>query len=118
MGETAIMFLGRYINEVRPSFVSSVSGQTIFISHNGIPITRNTFYRVVSSIAKKAGLPSTSPHALRHSFATHLLEGGADLRAVQMMMGHSSLSTTERYLKVEDRRLQEVHQRFHPRAKE
>jgi integrase/recombinase XerD len=118
LGETASQFLDNYLKEIRPYLVNNLSGQIVFISTKGVPVTRNAFCRVVSRLAKKAGLPSTSPHVLRHSFATHLLEGGADLRAVQMMLGHTSLTTTERYLKVEDRRLQEVHQRFHPRAKE
>jgi integrase/recombinase XerD len=116
LGETAIMWLGRYLEEVRPGFRGPRSGQAVFLSANGIPICRNAFYRVVTRIARAAGLPPTSPHTLRHSFATHLLEGGADLRAVQMMLGHSNLSTTEIYLKVEDSRLQEVHRRHHPRA--
>jgi integrase/recombinase XerD len=117
LGETAIMYLGRYLIEVRPSLVCKKSGQTVFLNNNGEPVTRNAFYRLVSKLASDAGLPPTSPHVLRHSFATHLLEGGADLRAVQMMLGHSSLSTTELYLKVEDKRLQEVHSRYHPRSK-
>jgi integrase/recombinase XerD len=119
LGEVALSYLDRYLKEVRPTFVvPKNSYQNIFISKQGKPYCRFSFYRLINKMAKKAGLPKISPHQLRHSFATHLLEGGANLRSVQMMLGHSNLSTTERYLKVEDRRLHEVHERFHPRAKE
>jgi integrase/recombinase XerD len=118
LGEVAIVFLDRYLKEVRPGLAGPRSGQVVFLNQKGAPITRNAFYRLISKMASDAGLPPVSPHVLRHSFATHLLEGGADLRAVQMMLGHSSLASTELYLKVEDKRLQEVHSRFHPRSKE
>ncbi|MDR1309522.1 MAG: tyrosine recombinase XerD [Deltaproteobacteria bacterium] len=118
LGEEAVSFLGRYLREARPGLVGPGSGQAVFLAQTGLPLTRNSFYRLITRMAAEAGLPPTSPHVLRHSFATHLLEGGADLRAVQMMLGHASLSSTECYLKVEDRRLREVHRRFHPRAEE
>jgi integrase/recombinase XerD len=118
LGETALRVLERYLKEVRPAFAGPKSGQTVFLNSKGAAMTRNTFWRMFARMAAEAGLPVTSPHTLRHSFATHLLEGGAGLRAVQAMLGHSSLSSTECYLKVEDKRLQEVHKRFHPRSKE
>ncbi|MDR2301771.1 MAG: tyrosine recombinase [Deltaproteobacteria bacterium] len=119
LGEVAVSFLERYLREVRPNLRDPKNDpQSLFLNPNGQPYTRHTFYRLLAKMAKIAGLPQTSPHQLRHSFATHLLEGGADLRAVQMMLGHSNLSTTERYLKVEDRRLQDIHRRYHPRAKD
>jgi integrase/recombinase XerD len=117
LGETAAMWLGRYLKEVRPLFAGAKSERReVFLNPKGAPITRNHFYRLISRLAREAGLPEASPHTLRHSFATHLLEGGADLRAVQTMLGHASLATTERYLKVEDGRLQQVHRRYHPRS--
>ena len=88
----------------------------VFISARGTSLTRQSVFLLVKSLAEKAGIKKTiSPHTLRHSFATHLLEGGADLRAVQQMLGHSSISTTEIYTHVSDEYLREVITMFHPR---
>ena len=88
----------------------------VFISARGTSLTRQSVFLLVKSLVEKAGIKKTiSPHTLRHSFATHLLEGGADLRAVQQMLGHSSISTTEIYTHVSDEYLREVITMFHPR---
>jgi integrase/recombinase XerD len=117
ISQSAVNYLKTWLEKGRPQFVSSMSGDYAFLKDGGAPMERSNFYNIVCGMARSAGLPHTSPHVLRHSFATHLLKGGADLRAVQMMLGHASLTTTEGYLKVEDQRLQAVHKQFHPRAK-
>jgi integrase/recombinase XerD len=90
----------------------------LFITSRGKPLSRTGLWTIVKTHARAAGLPeSVSPHTLRHSFATHLLAGGADLRVVQEMLGHASIATTQIYTRVELSRLKEVHARFHPRAK-
>ena len=101
----------RLHQEIKPKFTDKV-----FISARGTSLTRQSVFLLVKSLAEKAGIKKTiSPHTLRHSFATHLLEGGADLRAVQQMLGHSSISTTEIYTHVSDEYLREVITLFHPR---
>jgi integrase/recombinase XerD len=90
---------------------------TVLVSRTGRPLSRIGLWRIVKQHATAAGLKAdVSPHTLRHSFATHLLAGGADLRAVQEMLGHASIATTQVYTRVELSRLREVHARFHPRS--
>ncbi len=101
----------RLHQDIKPKFSDKV-----FISVRGTSLTRQSVFLLVKSLAEKAGIKKTiSPHTLRHSFATHLLEGGADLRAVQQMLGHSSISTTEIYTHVSDDYLRQVIMEFHPR---
>ncbi len=101
----------RLHQEIKPKFTDKV-----FISARGTSLTRQSVFLLVKSLAEKAGIKKTiSPHTLRHSFATHLLEGGADLRAVQQMLGHSSISTTEIYTHVSDEYLRDVITLYHPR---
>ena len=101
----------RLHQEIQPKFTDKV-----FISARGTSLTRQSVFLLVKSLAEKAGIKKTiSPHTLRHSFATHLLEGGADLRAVQQMLGHSSISTTEIYTHVSDEYLRQIIMDFHPR---
>lgn len=101
----------RLHQDIKPKFSDKV-----FISARGTSLTRQSVFILVKSLAEKAGIQKTiSPHTLRHSFATHLLEGGADLRAVQQMLGHSSISTTEIYTHVSDEYLRQVIMEFHPR---
>ena len=101
----------RLHQDIKPKFSDKV-----FISARGTSLTRQSVFLLVKSLAEKAGIKKTiSPHTLRHSFATHLLEGGADLRAVQQMLGHSSISTTEIYTHVSDEYLRQVIMEYHPR---
>ena len=101
----------RLHQEIQPKYSDKV-----FISARGTSLTRQSVFLLVKSLAEKAGIKKTiSPHTLRHSFATHLLEGGADLRAVQQMLGHSSISTTEIYTHVSDEYLRQVIMEYHPR---
>jgi integrase/recombinase XerD len=116
LGRSACGAVRRYLAEVRPLFVSGDRDE-LFLSRRGKPFTRQGFWKLLRQHAGKAGLPSRiSPHILRHSFATHLLERGADLRSVQLMLGHSQITTTQIYTHVSRERLRRVYDRFHPRA--
>ncbi|MFA7452963.1 MAG: site-specific tyrosine recombinase XerD [Desulfobulbaceae bacterium] len=115
-GEIAAERLKEYLDSGRPALVKK-SSPFLFLSNRGTAMTRTRFWQIVSTLAVNAGIPrQISPHTLRHSFASHLLAGGADLRAVQMMLGHSDIATTQIYTKVEGSRLKTTHQRFHPRG--
>jgi integrase/recombinase XerD len=116
VGEVAIGQAVRYLNEVRPK--RSAPGETVlFVSPRGGRFTREGFWKLVRRYAVGAGiLPLPSPHGLRHSFATHLLRGGADLRAVQAMLGHADLGTTEIYTHVSADHLRQAHAKSHPRG--
>ncbi|KXS56780.1 MAG: hypothetical protein AMR96_00695 [Candidatus Adiutrix intracellularis] len=116
MGEVAVNLLRRYFNEARPSLAGPASRSFVFLNRRGGRLSRQYFWRILGEYAEQLGLLGVTPHVLRHSFATHLVEGGADLRAVQMMLGHASLVTTEIYIKVSAERLGRIHRRFHPRA--
>jgi integrase/recombinase XerD len=120
LGARAVAAVSDYLTRDRPALVSrSVDNATaiVLVSKSGRPLSRVGLWRIVKQHARKAGLKAdVSPHTLRHSFATHLLAGGADLRAVQEMLGHSSIATTQIYTRVELSRLREVHARYHPRS--
>jgi integrase/recombinase XerD len=118
LGRRARAALTEYLERDRPTLVARhPETQTIFVSRSGRPLSRVGLWHIVKAHARAGGLgASISPHTLRHSFATHLLAGGADLRVVQEMLGHASIATTQIYTRVELSRLREVHNRFHPRA--
>jgi integrase/recombinase XerD len=116
LGEEALAWLQRYLQEARPALARRPS-QALFLTARGAPLTRQAFWHNIRRYARSAGIEApVSPHTLRHAFATHLLNHGADLRAVQMLLGHSDLSTTQIYTHVARARLQELHARHHPRG--
>lgn len=117
MGEEAIGWLERYMREARPLLLGGRPSDVLFTSLRGEQMTRQTFWHRIKRQAQVAGiLKPLSPHTLRHAFATHLLNHGADLRVVQMLLGHSDLSTTQIYTHIARARLQELHARHHPRG--
>lgn len=117
IGDEAAAWLQRYQREGRPALVGARPSLRLFLNARGGPLTRVGFWKVLKGYVRDAGLhPDVSPHVLRHSFATHLLERGADLRAIQMMLGHADLSTTQIYTHVLETRLRAIYDRFHPRA--
>ena len=122
IGEQAANWTLRYVREGRPTLVGSGAGKApasprVFLNSRGRPLSRIGFWKILKTYSRRAGLPdSVSPHVLRHSFATHLLDRGADLRAIQTMLGHADLSTTQIYTHVLEARLRTVYDRFHPRA--
>lgn len=116
MGECARALLQQYVEQVRPQFLRKRVSRFVFVTRRGGPPTRQAFWKALRQRARQAGITTElSPHVLRHSFATHLLEGGADLRSVQTMLGHASIATTQIYTHVERERLKQVHTAFFPR---
>jgi integrase/recombinase XerD len=117
LGEEAINWIERYCKETRPFLLDGRPSDVLFPSLRGEQMTRQTFWHRIKHQAKVAGISkSLSPHTLRHAFATHLLNHGADLRVVQMLLGHSDLSTTQIYTHIARARLQELHSKHHPRG--
>ena len=119
MGDQAASWVERYVREARGTLLGKRRSPRLFVNARGggPGLTRVGFWKILKGYAKQAGLAKTlSPHTLRHSFATHLLERGADLRAIQMMLGHADLSTTQIYTHVLEQRLRSVYDKFHPRA--
>ncbi len=117
IGRIAYDCVRRYVDEIRPKFMQKKSTDVLFLSRFGKKFTRQGFWKIVVACARQAGLQKkVYPHTFRHSFASHLLEGGADLRTVQVMLGHSDIATTQIYTHITRERLKEVHRKFHPRA--
>ena len=117
MGEEALMWLQRYLAGPRAELLKGIPCDVLFPSSRGRQMTRQTFWYRIKIYAQRAGIKrDLSPHTLRHAFATHLLNHGADLRVVQMLLGHSDLTTTQIYTHVAKQRMQELHAQHHPRG--
>jgi integrase/recombinase XerD len=117
VGQSAYDCLYAYVHETRPVFLRKESTDVLFLSRLGEGFTRQGFWKMVKKYALKAGLAKkVHPHTFRHSFATHLLEGGADLRSVQIMLGHADISTTQIYTHITRDRLKQIHKKYHPRG--
>jgi integrase/recombinase XerD len=113
----AVEKLQLYVQHIRPVLLKNQKSQRLFLNRSGTGLSRQGFWKILKGYARQAGLPPTlSPHTLRHSFATHLLWQGADLRALQLMLGHADISTTQIYTHLHTARLQEIHKQAHPRG--
>jgi len=120
LGRRAVEAVERYLSSERPDLVENAPADSedwVLVSRSGRRLRREAIWELVKKYARRAGVPrNVSPHTLRHSFATHLLTGGADLRQVQEMLGHASIATTQIYTHVDGARLKKIHQKYHPRA--
>lgn len=117
MGKVAIEYVNRYLLNGRPKFARSGSSEYLFLTNRGQRMSRVGFWKLIKKYGAKAGITKhITPHTLRHSFATHLLEGGADLRSIQEMLGHADIATTQIYTHVSREQLKEVYKQAHPRA--
>ena len=117
IGRTAYDRVKRYVEGARPLLLKGGESDLLFLNRSGRGMTRQGFWKIVKKYAVRAGLGKrVHPHSFRHSFATHLLEGGADLRSVQIMLGHADISTTQVYTHVTRDHLKEVHRKYHPRG--
>lgn len=117
IGEYAVQALDNYLQQARPHLVRKTKDEALFLNHHGTQMSRQGFWKILKKYAQEAGiLKDITPHTLRHSFATHLLERGADLRAVQEMLGHADISTTQIYTHVTKGRLKEIYAAAHPRS--
>jgi integrase/recombinase XerD len=115
VNETALKTLKRYIEELRPVLLNKKTSHYLFLRKGGKPMTRQRLWQLIKIYSKELSI-KISPHTLRHCFASHLLDGGADLRALQKMLGHTDISTTQIYTKVTPERLKKIHKEYHPRG--
>jgi len=117
LGEAAVDVLRAYLTQVRPVLMKRSVNSRVFLNREGLPMSRQGFWKLIKKYCLAAGITKKiSPHTLRHSFATHILEGGADLRSVQMMLGHSDIATTQIYTHVAGSTLKKIHDTYHPRG--
>jgi len=117
LGSIAIQCLQEYLKHARPQILKQSEEKALFINQQGKRLTRQGFWKILKKYARKAGITvKITPHTLRHSFATHLLENGADLRSVQEMLGHADISTTQIYTQVTRKKIKEIYNKTHPRA--
>ncbi len=117
LGDEAVRWVGKFVAQARPELLSGRPSEALFPTRRGGAMTRQAFWYLIKKHARAAGITQAlSPHTVRHAFATHLVNHGADLRVVQLLLGHSSLSTTQIYTHVARERLQSLHQRHHPRG--
>jgi integrase/recombinase XerD len=117
IGKTAISWLEKYYAQARSLILKNKKSSYVFVNVRGLAVSRQDFWLYLKGLARRAGITKNiSPHVIRHSFATHLLENGADLRSVQVMLGHVDIATTQIYTHVTRDRLREIHKRFHPRG--
>jgi integrase/recombinase XerD len=118
LGEEAISWLKRYLTEARPTLAGHAKSTAMFVTARGGPLTRQAFWVLIKRLGVRAGIPAAtlSPHVLRHAFATHLLNHGADLRVVQLLLGHADIATTTIYTHVARERLKRLHAEHHPRG--
>ena len=115
--QTAIKALNDYVRNVRPQLIADSDETALFVNMNGERMSRQGFWKIIKHYQEKAGIEKDiTPHTLRHSFAVHLLENGADLRSIQEMLGHADISSTQIYTHVVKRQLKDVYQKAHPRA--
>ena len=117
MGEESLDWVKSYLKDSRPKILKERISKYLFVTNRGASMTRQTFWHLIKKYSIKAGISKPiSPHVLRHAFATHLINHGADLRVVQMLLGHSDISTTQIYTHVARERLKKLHQEHHPRG--
>jgi integrase/recombinase XerD len=118
LGETAITYIKQYIDSARPILLKQRKSEHLFITSRAKRLTRQAFWAMIKRYALLAGIfrDKVKPHAIRHSFATHLLERGADLRSIQIMLGHADISTTQIYTHVKTEQLKSIHKKSHPRG--
>jgi integrase/recombinase XerD len=118
VGAQALHWVRAYLKTARPSLVKRADPRTLFVNHAGRRLSRQGLWGVIKKAARRAGVRTrVSPHTLRHSFASHLLERGADLRSIQVMLGHADISTTQIYTHLPSSAVREMYRRFHPRAR-